>query len=78
MGARKFVNNNYNQIKGANPNFPFIVRECFGAQPTVWARYDFGAERRVYLNDLDEEQVDAVVADLVEQSGNVNAAMPGH
>ena len=42
------------------------MRECYGAQPTVWARYDFGAEKRVYLNDLDEDQVDKVIAELAE------------
>ena len=77
-GARQFVNNNYAQIKSTNPTLPFIVRECYGAQPTVWARYDFGKERRVYLNDLNEQEVDQVVQELVEQASDVNAAMPGH
>jgi len=52
------------------------VRECFGAQPTVMARYDFGREQRVYLNDLNEQEVDQVVQQLVSQADQVNAAMP--
>ena len=46
---RAFVNNNYTQYKAQDPELPFIVRECEGAQPCVTARYDFGVERRVYV-----------------------------
>ena len=42
------------------------------------ARYDFGIERRVYLNDLTETEVDQVVEELVTQANDVNAAVPGH
>ena len=53
--------NNYEDIKGKNPSLPFIVRECSNAQPTVMARYDYGVERRIYLNDLPETEVDRAV-----------------
>jgi len=49
QGVRSFVLNNYAAIKGANPEFPFIVRESKGAQACVTARYEFGVERRIYL-----------------------------
>ena len=52
------------------------MRECLNAQPTVMARYDFGVEKRVYLNDLDEKTIDGVVRELVEQAKDVNAAIP--
>ena len=54
---RNFVMNNYASFKNANPALPFIVRECEGAQPCVTARYDFGVERRVYLNNASEAEV---------------------
>lgn len=73
---RSYVQNNYLDIKGKNPETPFIVRECLNAQPTVMARYDFGVEKRVYLNDLDEKTIDGVVRELVEQAKAVNAAIP--
>ena len=57
-GARQFVAKNYGDIKAMNPTLPFIVRECTNAQPTVMARYNYGVERRVYLNDLSEAEVD--------------------
>ena len=42
------------------------------------ARYDFGIERRLYLNDLTEAEVNAAVEELVTQANSVNAAVPGH
>jgi hypothetical protein len=40
------------------------------------ARYDFGVERRVYLQNLGEDQIDDVVRELVEQARDVNASIP--
>ena len=65
---RNYVLNNYVDIKGKNPNLPFIVRECLNAQPTVMARYDFGVERRIYLNNLHDSEIDNVVKELVDQA----------
>ena len=56
-----------------NPNTPFVVRECAGAQPNVMARYDFGIEKRVYLHDLTEDEVDIAVGELVNQADTVNS-----
>ena len=70
------MQNNYVDIKDKNPNFPFIVRECLNAQPTVMARYDYGVEKRIYVPNLEEGDVDAVVKELVEQAREVNAAIP--
>ena len=70
------MQNNYLDIKDRNPTIPFIVRECLNAQPTVMARYDFGVERRIYVNDLNEKDIDQVVKELVEQAASVNAAIP--
>ena len=61
----------------AAPQLPFIVRECANAEPTVMARYDFGVEKRIYLNSLSEEEVDSAVAELVNQADSINAALPG-
>jgi len=78
LGARRFVATNYLDIKKMNPTLPFVVRECHGAQPNVMARYDFGIEKRVWLNGLTEAEVDGAVEELVTQAGDVNAAMPGN
>ncbi|CDW85452.1 arf-like ras superfamily gtpase [Stylonychia lemnae] len=75
-GARNYVQKNYEQIKEFNPELPFIVRECKNAQPTVMARYDYGVERRVYLPNANEQEIDNVVRELVEQAKQINAAIP--
>lgn len=46
---RDFVAKNYLKVKEQNPAFPFIVRECEDADPTVMARYS--------INNLRLEQV---------------------
>ena len=74
-GARQFVSKNYLPIKESNPSLPFIVRECNGAQPTVMARYNFGVERRVYLNNMSESEVNAVVEDLANQADQINSSI---
>ena len=58
--------NNYEKIKTAEPELPFIVRECENAQPTIMARYDYGVERRVYLLNATEAEVQQSLAELVE------------
>lgn len=72
-GARSYVQHHYQDIKSLNPSLPFLVRECNAAQPTVMARYDFGVEKRIYLNNLSEQEVDTVVQDLVEQADKINS-----
>lgn len=37
------------------------------------ARYDFGEERRIYVHDLPESEVDRVVKDLVDQAKQINS-----
>ena len=62
------MNNNYTQFKSADPNLPFIVRECEGAQPCVTARYDFGVERRVYVQNASDAEVGQTVDELIDQA----------
>ena len=63
---RNYIQKNYQQIKELNPELPFIVRECKNAQPTIMARYDFGIEKRMYVNNLQENEIDEVVRELVQ------------
>lgn len=56
-GVRNYVLSNYQAVKQANPTLPFIVREAKGAQACVMARYEFGVERRVYLQNATEAEV---------------------
>lgn len=40
------------------------------------ARYDYGVEKRVYIPNLEEKEIDNIVRELVEQAREVNAAIP--
>ncbi len=61
QGIRQYISNNYVDIKSQAPETPFIVRECQNAMPTIMARYDYGVEKRVYVENLTEEEIDGVV-----------------
>ena len=39
-------------------------------------RYDYGVEKRIYLNDLSEQEVDLAVEELVLNSDQVNSSFP--
>jgi NADH dehydrogenase (ubiquinone) 1 alpha subcomplex subunit 2 len=69
------VLNNYTQVKAANPDFPFIVREAEGAQACVMARYRYGVERRVYLQGATEAEVQQTVDQLIAESDHVNSTV---
>ncbi|KAG7465213.1 hypothetical protein MATL_G00173870 [Megalops atlanticus] len=57
QGARDFVEHHYVSLKKANPDFPILIRECSGVQPKLWARYDFGKEQSVALENMNADQV---------------------
>ncbi|XP_054610526.1 NADH dehydrogenase [ubiquinone] 1 alpha subcomplex subunit 2 [Dunckerocampus dactyliophorus] len=56
-GTRDFVGQHYVDLKRANPDFPILVRECSGVEARLWARYDFGKERSVSLDNMSADQV---------------------
>ncbi|KAF7646133.1 hypothetical protein LDENG_00192570 [Lucifuga dentata] len=66
MGARDFVEQNYVALKKANPDFPFLIRECSGVQARLWARYDFGKERSVSVDNMTADQVANALQTLVQ------------
>ncbi|XP_063058696.1 NADH dehydrogenase [ubiquinone] 1 alpha subcomplex subunit 2 [Engraulis encrasicolus] len=57
QGARDFVEQHYVTLKKANPGFPILIRECSGVQPKLWARYGFGKETSVALDNMTADQV---------------------
>ncbi|CAN6234564.1 unnamed protein product [Urochloa humidicola] len=64
--AREFVKNYYGEIKARNPTVPFLIRECSGVQPQLWARYEMGVERCVNLDGLTEAQIDRKLEELAK------------
>ncbi|PWA24622.1 NADH dehydrogenase [ubiquinone] 1 alpha subcomplex subunit 2 [Gambusia affinis] len=67
QGARNFVEQNYVALKKANPDLPILIRECSGVQARLWARYDFGKEKSVSVDDMSADQV-ATALEILAQS----------
>ncbi|VDM46029.1 unnamed protein product [Toxocara canis] len=69
-GVRQFIQNDYVPLKKANKNFPILIRECSGILPRIWARYEYGVELNVSLEDATREKVLSIIRDL-EKKGSV-------
>ncbi|XP_069510336.1 NADH dehydrogenase [ubiquinone] 1 alpha subcomplex subunit 2 [Ambystoma mexicanum] len=65
QGTRDFIEQHYVELKKANPEFPILIRECSGVQPQLWARYEFGREKTVLLNNQTADQVAKALDSLV-------------
>ncbi|NWH21509.1 NDUA2 dehydrogenase, partial [Grus americana] len=50
----------------ATADFPILIRECSGVQPTLWARYEFGKEKSVPLNNLTVDEVAKALENVVK------------
>ncbi|KAJ8405454.1 hypothetical protein AAFF_G00319270 [Aldrovandia affinis] len=66
QGARDFVEHHYVALKKANPDLPILIRECSGVQPKLWARYDFGKEQNVALDNMNVDQVATALETLAK------------
>ncbi|NXR15095.1 NDUA2 dehydrogenase, partial [Semnornis frantzii] len=68
-GVREFIEQHYVTLKKANPDFPILIRECSGVQPKLWARYEFGKEKSVSLNNLTVDEVAKALENVVKSKG---------
>ncbi|NXX40440.1 NDUA2 dehydrogenase, partial [Tricholaema leucomelas] len=68
-GVREFIEQHYVALKKANPDFPILIRECSGVQPKLWARYEFGKEKSVSLNNLSVDEVAKALENVVKSKG---------
>ncbi|XP_006034212.1 NADH dehydrogenase [ubiquinone] 1 alpha subcomplex subunit 2 [Alligator sinensis] len=66
QGARDFIDQHYVTLKKANPDFPILIRECLEVKPKLWARYEFGREKCVPLNNLNVDQVAQALENIVK------------
>lgn len=62
---RDFIEKRYVDLKKANSNLPILIRECSDVQPKLWARYAFGQEKQVSLNNLNADQVNKALQDVL-------------
>ncbi|NXS88869.1 NDUA2 dehydrogenase, partial [Erpornis zantholeuca] len=65
-GVREFIEQHYVTLKKANPDFPILIRECSGIQPKLWARYEFGKEKSIPLNNLTVDEVGKALESIVK------------
>ncbi|XP_061659692.1 NADH dehydrogenase [ubiquinone] 1 alpha subcomplex subunit 2 [Syngnathoides biaculeatus] len=65
QGTRDFVAQHYVDLKRANAHLPILVRECSGVEARLWARYDFGKERSISLENKSADQVAQSLQTLV-------------
>ncbi|XP_071426537.1 NADH dehydrogenase [ubiquinone] 1 alpha subcomplex subunit 2 [Pithys albifrons albifrons] len=65
-GVREFIEQHYVTLKTANPDFPILIRECSGVQPKLWARYEFGKEKSVPLDNLTVDEVAKALESVVK------------
>ncbi|GAB1301593.1 NADH dehydrogenase [Apodemus speciosus] len=52
-----FILQQYVELKKAHPDLPILIRECSEVHPKLWARYAFGQEKTVSLNNLSADEV---------------------
>ncbi|NXC28298.1 NDUA2 dehydrogenase, partial [Campylorhamphus procurvoides] len=65
-GAREFIEQHYVTLKKANPDFPILIRECSGVQAKLWARYEFGKEKSISLDNLTVDEVAKALESVVK------------
>ncbi|XP_004697088.1 NADH dehydrogenase [ubiquinone] 1 alpha subcomplex subunit 2 [Echinops telfairi] len=65
QGVRDFIEKKYVELKKTNPDLPILIRECSDVQAKLWARYAFGQEKNVSLNNLSADQVTRAVKNVL-------------
>lgn len=66
-GARDFVLSAYQELKKANPTFPILIRECSGVEARLIARYDFGKEEAVSIENMGKSEITKQLEALVQK-----------
>eukprot|EP00013_Stygamoeba_regulata_P026188 CAMPEP_0177656310 /NCGR_PEP_ID=MMETSP0447-20121125/15488_1 /TAXON_ID=0 /ORGANISM="Stygamoeba regulata, Strain BSH-02190019" /LENGTH=134 /DNA_ID=CAMNT_0019160399 /DNA_START=56 /DNA_END=460 /DNA_ORIENTATION=+ len=65
-GIRAFLEENYSDLKALNPRLSFLIRDDPGVAPVMYARYDFGEEKAVKLDNRSAEEVERELQRLCE------------
>ncbi|KAF2629742.1 NADH dehydrogenase, alpha subcomplex, subunit 2 [Macroventuria anomochaeta] len=64
--TRHFLQRSYPTMKKHNPHTPILIREASGIEPTLYARYNYGKEKKVTLKGLDDKSIEQKVTELVQ------------
>ncbi|XP_076277300.1 NADH dehydrogenase (ubiquinone) B8 subunit [Lasioglossum baleicum] len=57
QGVRDFIQQQYVPLKRNNPQFPILIRECSATEPFLYARYEYGKEQCVSLQNLKSDDI---------------------
>ncbi|TPX39176.1 hypothetical protein SeMB42_g06426 [Synchytrium endobioticum] len=68
QGVREYIAKNYLKMKSENPLLPVLIREVGGIQARVFGRYGMGAEKKIILDGLSEDQVAGKIQELLSTS----------
>ncbi|TDH64722.1 hypothetical protein CCR75_002473 [Bremia lactucae] len=61
-----FFRKNYTELKMLNPLTPMVYREAEEMDPFVYARFDWGEEKKVPVPDKSDKEILAVLKGLVD------------
>ncbi|KZF20839.1 NADH dehydrogenase, alpha subcomplex, subunit 2 [Xylona heveae TC161] len=64
--TRAFLLRAYPTMKHHNPHTPIMLREALGVEPRVFARYEFGKEKKEALIGLTDKEIEEKVKGLVK------------
>ncbi|KAI5117608.1 hypothetical protein M0805_006721 [Coniferiporia weirii] len=64
-GIRQFIQTSYPSLKQHNPHLPVLIREASGTPARAFARFEYGVEKHVELDDLSATDVEQKVLKLL-------------
>ncbi|KAJ0407844.1 hypothetical protein P43SY_008305 [Pythium insidiosum] len=66
QGLRTFFRRNYAELKMLNPRTPFVYREAEAMQPFIYARFDWGKEQKIFVDNKTDDEILEVLKGIVE------------
>ena len=74
-GAYNFINNHKADINKNFPNLPFVIRECEGIDDFVVMRYNYGVEKKEFINNLTMKEIENIFENSVNKAPKVNSTL---
>ncbi|EJD08506.1 NADH dehydrogenase alpha subcomplex subunit 2 [Fomitiporia mediterranea MF3/22] len=67
-GIRQFIQTAYPTLKQHNPHLPVLIREASGTPARAFARFEYGVEKHVELDNLSAKDVEQKISQLLSSS----------
>lgn len=65
--TRSFLLRAYPTMKKNNPHTPIMLREALNTEPMVYARYEYGKEKKESLSGLNDKEIEERITGLVKE-----------